>query len=217
MIAALLAGAAAGLASLPHCAAMCGPLAALGGDGRRAAAFHGARFGAYLVLGAVAGTVGQGLRGLFGEARLVHVILAGSLAVGLGLAAWRLWREERPAQPLVKLQRSRPERPALRRSALLGASTACLPCGALLAGALIAAGTGSAASGALAMGAFALASAPGLWAASWAAGRLRRLSLGGRRALSVLLALGALVVALRAVDAHQEEPPCCHASAAHVG
>jgi len=215
MLGALLAGAAAGLASVPHCAAMCGPLAALGGGGRRALAFQASRFTAYLVLGAVAGFVGQGLRSLFDDARLVHVLLAGSLAVGLGLAAWRLWRDgsAKPAEPqLVQLGRKGARR-RLFKSALLGASTACLPCGALLAGALVAAGTGSVLGGTLAMGAFALASSPGLLAAGFAAGRLQGLSRTGRRTLSVLLALGALVVAFRAIDAHRAEPPCCHATA----
>lgn len=215
MLAAVLAGAAAGLASLPHCAAMCGPLAAYGGGGRRAVAFQGSRFAAYLVLGAVAGSVGHGLRALFDDARLVHVLLAGSLALGLGYAAWRLWRETSaaPAEPqLVQLGRKGSRR-RLMKSALLGASTACLPCGALLAGALVAASAGSVLGGTLSMGAFALASAPGLLLAGFAGSRLRSLSLTGRRTLSVVLALGALVVAFRAVDAYRAEPPCCHAMA----
>ena len=66
------------------------------------------------------------------------------------------------------------------------------------------------------MGAFAIASAPGLLVAVFAAGRLRGLSRHGRRTLSVILALGALVVAFRAVDVVRDEPPCCHA-AAEVG
>ncbi len=215
MLGAVLAGAAAGLASLPHCAAMCGPLAAFGGGGRRAIAFQASRFGAYLVLGAIAGSVGQGLRTLFDDARIVHVLLAGSLAVGLAFAAWRLWREGSavPAAPqLVQLGRKGSRR-RLMKSALLGASTACLPCGALLAGALVAASAGSVLGGTLSMGAFALASAPGLLAAGFAASHLRRLSQTGRRTLSVILALGALVVAFRAIDAHRAEPPCCHAAA----
>ncbi|MAQ15298.1 MAG: hypothetical protein CMN30_10960 [Sandaracinus sp.] len=220
MIGVVLAGAAAGLASVPHCAAMCGALAALGSQSpgvpsrRPALAFHGARLVAYTVLGLVAGTVGGGLRSLFADARVVHVLLAGSLAVGLGLAAARLWREARREPALVQLGVVAPKkRPALRRSVLLGASTACLPCGALLAGALVAASAGSALGGGLTMLAFAIASSPGLWAASWAAARLRGLSLTGRRVLSVALALGALVVTFRAVDAFRTETPsCCHVS-----
>lgn len=215
MLTAILAGGAAGLASMPHCAAMCGPLAALGGGGRRALAFQGSRFGAYLVLGSIAGGVGQGLRALFDDARLIHVLLAGSLALGLGLAAWRLWREgsgAAKAEPaLVQLRTKRP-RKQLIKSALLGASTACLPCGALLAGALVAASAGSVLGGAVSMGAFAVVSSPGLLAAGFAASRLRGLSRTGRRTLSVILALGALVVAFRAVDVYRAEPPCCHAS-----
>ena len=218
MFGAIIAGGAAGLASMPHCAAMCGPLAAAGGGGRRAIAFQTSRFGAYLVLGYIAGGVGQGLRALFDDARLVHMLLAGSLAVGLGLAAWRLWREgSSKAEPdLIQLGRKKPARRQLIKSAMLGASTACLPCGALLAGALVAASAGSVIGGALSMGAFAVVSSPGLLAASFAASRLRGLSRPGRRTLSVILALGALVVAFRAVDVYRAEPPCCHA-AAEVG
>ena len=217
MLGAMLAGGAAGLASMPHCAAMCGPLAAMGGSGRRSVVFQTSRLAAYLVLGSIAGALGASLRALFDDARVVQVLLAASLAVGLGLAAWRLWREGSHAEPpLVQLGLEKPSRRPLLKSALLGASLACLPCGALLAGALVAASAGSALGGALSMGAFAIASAPGLLAAGFAAARLRGLSHHGRRTLSVILALGALLIAFRSVDAVREEPPCCHA-AAEVG
>ena len=57
---AVIAGAAAGLASVPHCTAMCGPLAAYACSGRPGASgqsrYQLGRFISYSALGAVAGT-----------------------------------------------------------------------------------------------------------------------------------------------------------------
>ncbi len=59
---AVIAGAAAGLASVPHCTAMCGPLAAYACSGRPGASgqsrYQLGRFISYSVLGAIAGTLG---------------------------------------------------------------------------------------------------------------------------------------------------------------
>jgi uncharacterized protein len=209
ILTALLAGAAAGLASAPHCAAMCGPLAMLAGRGRPTAAFHAARVAAYALSGGLAGALGGGLAASLAGPSQVRALLGATVAAGLAFAAWRLWRGSttRPA-PLVQLKRK-----GTRASALLGASTSCLPCGALFAGLLVAAGMGSPLAGSVAMIAFACASAPGLLLAGWLGRRIGRVSRNGRKALAVLVALGALVASLRAVEAWTAPPSCCHASA----
>ena len=89
---AVIAGAAAGLASVPHCTAMCGPLAAYACSGSPGASGQGryqvGRFISYSALGGIAGAVGGAtavsLPGAWGGA-----LLSWSLALGLGLAAFR--------------------------------------------------------------------------------------------------------------------------------
>ena len=135
MLGAIVAGAAAGLASIPHCAGMCGPLAAYACSGRpRAhAPYHLGRLASYAFTGALAGTFG-GAALAWLERPIAQAILSWTLALGLGLAAWRLWRSPtaRPAEALVQL-RSKPEaqRAGRLRAPLLGLFTGFLPCGAL--------------------------------------------------------------------------------------
>ena len=66
---AVIAGAAAGLASVPHCTAMCGPLAAYACSGRPGASGPGryqlGRFVSYSMLGGIAGSA---------EHRGVHLV-----------------------------------------------------------------------------------------------------------------------------------------------
>jgi sulfite exporter TauE/SafE len=146
-------------------------------------------------------------------------LLSWSLAVGLGLAALRLWR--RPSQPLVTLRTKKDETTASIASRTLGAlgrhaffvglGTALLPCGALAAAVLIAASTGSTALGALSMLSFALVSGIGLIGATWVFERFaRRPSPGTSRLLAVVLALGSILFVIRPVHAlrHGEASPC---------
>jgi sulfite exporter TauE/SafE len=231
---AVIAGAAAGLASVPHCAAMCGPLAAYACSGRPGAGASGqaryqvGRFLSYSVLGGIAGTVGgataMNLPSAWGSA-----FLSWSLALGLGLAALRLWR--RPSQPLVTLRTKKDAAPesvasralgALGRHAfLVGLGTALLPCGALAAAVLIAASTGSTAFGALSMLSFAVVSSIGLIGATLAFERLaRRPGPTTSRLLAVVLALGSILFVIRPVHAlrHGDTASChapVHSHAAH--
>lgn len=219
---AVIAGAAAGLASVPHCTAMCGPLAAYACSGSPGAAGQGryqlGRFTSYSVLGAIAGAVGGAtavsLPGAWGGA-----LLSWSLAIGLGLAAFRLWR--RPQQPLVTLRAKDAPAPesktgralqALgRHPFLVGLGTALLPCGALAAAVLIAASTGSALAGSLSMLAFSIVSGIGLVGAAWLFERFsRRPRPATSRALAAILALGAILFVIRPVHAlrHGGEPGC---------
>jgi len=215
---ALIAGAAAGLASVPHCTAMCGPLAAYACSGSRGAGAHAryqiGRFISYTAVGALVGTLGGAaavsLPGEWGRA-----LLSWSLAVGLGLAALRLWRRPAPAPSALVALRKKDERAnttggwveALgRHPFLVGLGTAFLPCGALAAAVLIAASTGTALLGALSMLAFSVVSGVGLIAASWLFDRLaRRPGSASQRTLAVVLGLGAIIFVLRPVHALQHD------------
>ena len=221
---ALGAGAIAGALSIPHCVAMCGPLAAFAGGERsapwRIGRYQLGRLGAYALLGALAGS-SSGALATFVAPRWAAVALAILLAAAMLLAAARLLR--RPGGTgLVQLRRSKPGVPwiarvlalAPREPSIVGALTALLPCGALYTAVLIAAGTGRWHAGALAMSAFALASGVGL-ASSAFFGQRARVSTRGRHLLAAALIIGAIVVVLRPILA-SEEPPACHdVSAAH--
>lgn len=227
---AVIAGAAAGLASVPHCTAMCGPLAAYACSGRPGPSSQGryqlGRFLSYSVLGAIAGAVGGAtavsLPGPWGGA-----LLSWSLALGLGLAAFRLWR--RPDQPLVSLRTkeeatsepagSRALQALGRHPFFVGLGTALLPCGALAAAVLIAASTGAAMLGALSMLAFAVVSGIGLVGAAWLFERFaRRPRPATARILAVVLALGAVMFVIRPVHAlRHDDTASCHAPAEDAG
>jgi len=217
---AVATAAAAGLASTAHCAVMCGPLAAFAGrDARGAAAYHGARLAGYALVGAIAGATGGFVSDL-APGRWTAALLSWSLAFALGLAAWQLWTSGRePRGRLVTLGRRR--RPPSERifarlpkhPGVVGGLTALLPCGALYTGLLIATGSGGALGGAAAMATFGVTSALGLGAFSLAAVHLRRRRpawLG--RAFAVVLALGAVVLVVRPIDALRtpDAPAACH-------
>jgi sulfite exporter TauE/SafE len=211
-----------GLASAPHCAAMCGPACAAatcagGQPGTRTASlsFHGARTASYAAVGALAGagvaaaTLAEPLAPAL---RPFWVLLhCAALALGLWLAAtgrqpgWMTWLGA-SRQPLAAVAGGW-QTVALKRrgwtAGAAGAMWAAWPCGMLQAALVVAALCRSPASGALAMGGFALASAPGLlvtpWVLAWLhRGGERRAAWGaglvrlGVRAAGVALAGGAL-------------------------
>ncbi len=215
MITALLAAGVAGLAALPHCAAMCGPVGAAacrGLDRRRAVpAYLVARLVGYVAVGAVAGAIGQRIVGALGT-RGASIAAATTLALGLLIAALRTWpRADARASKLVQLRTpSSPSRSAPRWApGAMGGVTALLPCGASLAAYVIAAGSGSAVAGGASMAVFALASSPALFLVARAASFLERAGgRGGRMAVASFLALGALVVGLRPLAA--PEGGACH-------
>ncbi len=223
---AVVAGAAAGLASVPHCTAMCGPLAAYACSGRPGVSGQGryqlGRFLSYSVLGAIAGTIGGATAVSLPQA-WGGALLSWSLALGLGLAALRLWR--RPNQPLVTL-RTKDEGPqpsvvsrALgglgRHPFFVGLGTALLPCGALAAAVLIAASSGSALLGSLSMLAFSVVSGVGLVGATFLFERFaRRPRPVTSRVLAVALALGSILFVIRPVHALRTgDTAACHAPA----
>lgn len=224
---AVIAGAAAGLASVPHCTAMCGPLAAYACSGRPGASgqsrYQLGRFVSYSVLGAIAGTLG-GAAAVSLPSAWGSALLSWSLALGLGLVALRLWR--RPAQPLVTLRSNKeePSSPSFvsravaglgRHPFFVGLGTALLPCGALAAAVLIAASTGSTLLGSLSMLAFAVVSGVGLVGATWVFERFRqRPGPTTSRVLAVMLALGSILFVIRPVHALRTgDTASCHAPA----
>ena len=223
---AVIAGAAAGLASVPHCTAMCGPLAAYACSGRPGALgqsrYQLGRFISYSVLGAIAGTIGGATAVSLPQA-WGSALLSWSLALGLGLAALRLWR--RPSQPLVTLRTKEDDgTPSIgsrvlgglgRHPFFVGLGTALLPCGALAAAVLIAAAAGSTALGSLSMLAFAVVSGVGLVVATWLFERsARRPTPGTSRILAVVLALGSILFVIRPVRALRPgDASSCHAAA----
>lgn len=218
ILTAVLAGAGAGLASAPHCAAMCGPLAACATGPRKSLTYHASRLSAYALVGALAGWGSRFAQELV-LGRAAGAVFSWSVALALGLLAYRLWRD--PAERrLVKLGRRRkaslgdrlfaalPKHPAA-----LGAMTALLPCGALYAALALAAGTGSPGAGALSMLAFGMISALGLAAVGVVIGPLRRAVAHplARRGLATLCLVAAIVFVVRPIGAIAESPAeSCH-------
>ncbi|MFW5876005.1 MAG: sulfite exporter TauE/SafE family protein [Myxococcota bacterium] len=215
------AGAAAGIASVPHCAVMCGPLAAFAcargeRSGLAPVAYQLGRTLSYAALGVLAGSLGHAVTGGLSHTAVAWV-LSWAMAAALGIAAWRLWSHDQPARvPLVPLRRARRGPSLFERAArflpksplAVGALTALLPCGALAAAVVVAAGTTSPAWGAASMVAFATTSGVGLLGVGYVA---RRLRLASRpvlsRSLAVGLALGAILLALRPLPLAQATEP----------
>jgi uncharacterized protein len=228
---ALAAGATAGLASIPHCAGMCGPLAAFAcrsprgkhSQLTRVLAYQGGRALGYTSLGVAAGALGHGLSLAMPE-RYVQALLSWSLALALGTAAYRAFRASRPRPAAVSTPLTigrTPRTPSLAERLLsrvldlpflLGLLTALLPCGALASGLLVAAGTATPVNGALAMVGFALASGPALALAAWAVTNLRRLAgPSGLRIAALAFALGAVAMVIRPIPGLRSDTPvACH-------
>lgn len=218
--------AALGLTSSVHCAAMCGPLVAVGTTAhgmfqkRPAVEYFIGRFAGYSILGALAGGIAAPLTsGEIGESvRLVLAVFVALLLVYRAIvlvrprAGERLLRlGKRPASMglLQKLARLIP-----RRGIGLGLATALFPCGALYAGVLAAASSGSALLGGVMMAVFALASFPLLVGPAIAAATFgAKLQNAWMRKLgaSVLLAAAAwvFVPVIRFAMAPAEKPACC--------
>lgn len=189
-----LAGAAfiAGLAGGVHCAAMCGPIAAMCAGSRagrlglwqRALAYNGGRILSYTLAGTLAGALGQGglaLRGA-GPAQVVLATLAGStlLVLALHLAGWNpVTRRLEAAGTLVwkrlgPLMRHFLPADTFPRALGLGALWGWLPCGMVYAVLVTAVASASAAEGALVMLAFGAGTLPNMLAIGMAAGRVSK-------------------------------------------
>lgn len=191
---------AAGVASAPHCAGMCGPLAlsACGARGAPTAAYLSGRVLSYALGGAAVGALGGRFVMLLGRAH-VHHVAAAMAAMAMLWQAARLLRSESRRAAVVPLRSAR--RAGVPRGLGMGLLTGLLPCGALASAMLLAASAATPLGGAASMTAFAAASAPGLLAVVFA-GRLasriglRAPGLHARRALGVaLIALAAWTAA----------------------
>lgn len=234
------AGAVAGLASIPHCMGMCGPLVAgVCAGPREGAQYQLGRTLSYGTLGALAGgLMALSLSSL--PVRLASQLLSVTMAVGLLWMAFRLARSARgPVTPsesdassqgaLVPLRtkpktRTTPSRwvrlvqPFLASPLLVGALSALLPCAALLNVGVLAAASGSAAAGALVGVGFAATTGVGLATSVWASTLLRQ-SRAGSLLVAGVLVLGASIVTLRAVPSlvggasASEVGPACHTEA----
>lgn len=217
------AGATAGLASIAHCAAMCGPLAGYAcrrsdegaGGAALAARYQVGRAVSYIVAGAVVGAVGEEALGALPSH--VSLALSGLLAVAMAAYAVALWRRGPGALPGGALSSDRPvalrasrrkklRSPGVRQRAVralargpmtLGFASVLLPCGALWAALLIAAGTTTASGGAVVMASFAVVSGVGVAGSGWLLDYARRLGSRGARACAIALLLGAGLLAYR--------------------
>lgn len=222
--------AALGTTSGMHCAAMCGPLAAVGTNQHGQIQKHlvvgylGGRLIGYSLLGLLAGSVAAPFTaGKLGE--VVHFLLAFMVAALLLYRAVILIRPG-AGERLVQLGRGPSRfrwfqtlaRYVPRRGFGLGLATALFPCGALLAGVFAAASSGSAPLGAGMMAVFALTSAPLLMLPAFALtniGPRFRSAWARKVGALVLLVAAAWVVmpSLRSLLAPEETPACC----AHAG
>jgi sulfite exporter TauE/SafE len=193
-----------GLAGIPHCAAMCGPVCAAVVGGRRsraiaasfgisgsAYAFHLARAFSYSVAGGVAAAGVAWMASASMAAPLLRPMWTLLHIAAMTLGLWMLWTGRQP-QWMSQLARQAPADGSSagwqsirgpRSAAVAGALWVAWPCG-LLHSALVVAGLANTAlGGALVMASFAIASAGGLQVAPWVWSRWLS-SRGGTNALS---------------------------------
>lgn len=224
MLQAFMSGTLLGLFALPHCALMCGPLAAAACSRQAHAAplrYQLGRTLGYGLAGLTAGQVGHVVRlALSPMASLV--LFAASSAAACLFVAYTYLREPQPRAQLVALgtaPRARRYTSALvqllpREPTLLGAMSALLPCGVLAAALLAAAATGSGGFGASLMLGFATVSGVALVAAGTLARFVVTASRGVKRGLAAVLVVVACVSVARPMRALLASPGSATAHAA---
>ncbi len=205
---------AASLVGSPHCAAMCGLIAAgAGREPRARSAYHLGRLAGYVALGGLAGSAGFVLDQAGTLAGIVDLTtrLAGAMLVLAGITTIlaargvRVGSSGRVHRGVVALGARLAGVPPVRRAAGLGLITALLPCGWLVAFVAVAAATGRPGAGALTMATFWFGTVPGLATAGAliqsASGPLRRwLPLISATALIVLGVVTAVARPTRHID-----------------
>lgn len=224
---AVLSGSSLAAAAVAHCTLMCGPLALsarVRRGGSATLSYFAGRLVSYTLLGALAGSLGHALL-LSPWARWAEAGLSWLFALTLAYTAATLLRGPTQA-PLLSLG-TKPRTSWVGRllarvaddPLLLGVATALLPCGALFSALTAAAALGSAGAGAIAMSTFAILTGVAVIGVGQLALRVRTLgtSRQHKRALAVVLALGAIVMLLRPLPMLRESdaPPACHALMAH--
>jgi sulfite exporter TauE/SafE len=210
--------AVAAFAGSPHCLGMCGPLACAAGDrAAQHAAYHLGRIGTYAVLGAAAGTFGQGIPG---PAWLGPAVAAVFL-VGFSASLAGLLPEPRVALPgLARLGARWARRFDLPSRVGFGVVNGLLPCGLVYATLSLAVASRSPLVGAAVMATFGLCTVPALLAATYGLRHVLSGSRPVRRLLAgAILVAGLATLSLRAgllspAGASTELPPCHRASEA---
>ncbi|MBK7151150.1 MAG: sulfite exporter TauE/SafE family protein [Sandaracinaceae bacterium] len=241
------AGAVAGLASVPHCMGMCGPLVAgVCAGPREGLRYQAGRTLSYGLLGGLAGgLVALTVRPL--PVEFASQVLGVTMALGLLWVAFRLASSAPRAMaapggeasdvelsgvlvPLRTKPKSAPTpsrwvrlvRPFLASPLLVGALSALLPCAALLNMGVLAGASGSATAGALIGVAFATTTGAGLATSVWASTLLRQ-SRAGSLLVAGVLVLGAGIVTVRAMPGLLGQAPmteggaACHADPIATG
>lgn len=192
---------------------MCGPVAAYACRGAARPGPFGYQIGRTLGYGAAGAGVGAAgaLLGDLGPGPWGGAALSWLLGLGLAMSAHRLWRRRDEAS-LVSLRSKESAQASTLRAFGIGAATTLLPCGALAAALLLAAGSGTPTLGAVTMVTFATVTGFALVGA----GLFARHALkhpAARKLLAVGLALGAIVLMLRPLDALRGDPTVCHGAA----
>ncbi|MCS6856674.1 MAG: sulfite exporter TauE/SafE family protein [Sandaracinaceae bacterium] len=206
------------MSALPHCAAMCAPLAGFACVGQTAgslATLLGTRLLVYGILGA-----GFGMLGAWAvkwiPPQWSSLFLGLAVASGMLIAAWQLewpWLKQLaplrkrvglsspplidPSSLVTRVAPTRKSTGSLLRPLGIGLSFAFFPCGTLHAALMLAGGQGSAWKGFFTMAGFALSSSLALWASGWLGSWLYHLNQRARHLFAAILVLGALVVLLR--------------------
>lgn len=222
---ALVAGATAGAASMLHCAAMCGPLAALplrSQHGTSSAAYYFAgRAMSYVTAGAIAGSFANAGYSLIPDrysAFIPSILVALAMwsMAGAEFARWRATRRQPADAPLQSLGKG-PRPPSVWMRAVrslghipfaLGVLNGLLPCGALLAAWLLAGATGSALGGAAFMAGFVGTSSLALIGAASVLQVLARSFKHAQLMIAVVLVLGGVAAVARPVLGLQQRS-CC--------
>lgn len=220
----------ASLLGSAHCAAMCGGFVCLYAGEERGPASHVAynagRLVSYLLVGALAGTLGAGLEQagtLLGIARAAAIVSGALLLLwGTSLLLTALgvrlpWGQVRVGQRLLGplLARTR-GRSATVRAGAVGVLSALLPCGWLYAFAVTAAGTGRLTSAMLVMAVFWAGTLPAMAAVGLG---LQRLTGSLRPRLPLVTAVAVMLIGALSMAGRLGAPHRAHASTtgSHTG
>lgn len=219
-----------------HCAGMCGAFVAFavatpGADPSKQpnrallhTAYNGGRLITYMILGALAGTLGAALDlggAQVGLARTA-MIFAGAVMIGFGVVTLLRIRGVRlPNAPIpMKWRRliSRGHKyalgkPPVARALIIGLLTTLLPCGWLYVFAAYAASTGSAPIGALTMAVFWVGTLPVLVAVGEGVGRLAGAM---NRFIPTLTTFAIITIGIWTIIGRSELPPMAGASMTHA-